>query len=352
MKKKLFYLVVLALLSVGTVYGQFVVTSYYNPRAGETQTLIYGDTSAIFPGNGGANQMWSYPVLINLGDSSISTYILPSATPYSSSFPTATIANYVPTNPNSYAYYSGTDTSFELLGNQSSSFKTVYSNPKRFRIYPLNYLQSFTDTYKAITYQGTNIVQRLSGTITVTYDGYGTLTLPTGTVTNVGRFKFTSYDIDTMTFGSTTTIEYIKDTTWMWAKSNFRYGLFEIEKSWMSMDGISFNGFKWVGFTPNINSVGVKILTNEVPANFKLEQNYPNPFNPATKIRYQVPKGANVTLKIYDALGREVETLWNSIQNAGIYEINWDAKGYSSGVYYCRMTSEGFSETKQIVLVK
>jgi hypothetical protein len=239
-----------------------------------------------------------------------------------------------------------------LLGNQSSSFKIVYSNPKKFRIYPLNYLQSFTDTYKAITYQGTNIVQKLSGTITVTYDGYGTLTLPTGTVTNVGRFKFVSYDVDTMIFGGNTTIEYIKDTTWTWAKSNYRFGLFEIEKSWMSTDGISYNGFKWVGFTPNINSVGVKLLTNEIPTSFKLEQNYPNPFNPSTTIRYQVPKNADVTIKIYDRLGKEIETLCNSRQNAGVYEITLNASGYSSGVYYCRMISEGFSATKQIVLVK
>jgi len=186
----------------------------------------------------------------------------------------------------------------------------------------------------------------------VTYEGYGTLTLPNGTVANVGRFKFVSYEVDTMIIGSNTTIEYIKDTTWTWEKSNYRYALFEIEKSWMSMDGTNYNGFKWVGFTPNINSVGVKVLSYEIPANFKLEQNYPNPFNPSTMIRYHLPKNANVTLKIYDRLGREVETLFNGKQGAGIYEIDWNASGYSSGVYYCRMVSEGFSSTRQIVLVK
>jgi len=138
MKRRLFYTVALTLLTFGTVYGQFTVTNYFNPRAGESQVLISADTSNIFPGNGGANQTWSYPMLTNLGDSSISSYVLPSGTLYASSFPTATIASYIPTNPTAFVYYSGTSSAFELIGNQNSSFKIVYVNPNQFRMYPLN----------------------------------------------------------------------------------------------------------------------------------------------------------------------------------------------------------------------
>lgn len=353
MKKIFFSSVIFALLFIGTVYGQFTVTSYFNPHAGETQTLINGDTSGISPGGGGPNQTWNFSSVISTGDSSIQTYVLPSSTPYGSSFPTATIASTTPNNPTNYAYFSGTSSAYEFLGSQGTVFKTVYTNPKKFRTYPFDYPGSFSDSYSAITYQGTSIVQKISGTITVTYDGYGTLTLSSGTVTNAGRFKFVSYEVDTMIFGSVTTIEYIKDTSWRWAKSNYRYGLFEIEKSWISMDGINYSGFKWVGYIPNINSsIGIKIISSEIPSAYKLDQNFPNPFNPLTKIRYQIPKNSNVIMKIYDGVGREIETLCSSVHNAGIYELSWDASNYSSGIYFCRMIAEGFSDTKQLVLIK
>ena len=352
MKIIFFYLVVLAFFSLGTVYGQFQVTSYFNPRTGETQRLIYSDTAGISPGGGGPNQTWSFPGVMNIGDSSIHSYVLPSATPYGGNFPTATIADIKPSNPDEFAYFSGTSSYFEFVGFQDSTYKTVFSDPMRFRNYPFSYPGSFTDNFKAITYQGTNIVNKITGTMTVTYDGYGTLNLPSGTATNVGRFKFVTYEIDTLTFGSNTFVEYIKDTTWRWAKSNYRYSLFEIEKKWISMNGISYSGTKQVKFVPNINWVGVKTLSNEIPSGFKLEQNYPNPFNPNTNIIYQVPHSTNVLIKIYDRLGREVETLLNRNQNAGVYEISWDASAFSSGVYYCRMIADGFSATKQIVLIK
>lgn len=352
MKKIFLISLALFFFSCGYVAGQFQVTAYFNPQPGETQTLIYGDTTGIFPGNGGANQNWNFSGVINSGDTSIQNYVLPSSTPYGSSFPTATIASNTPINPSSYTYYSGTSSVFELLGSQNSSFKMIGVDPKKFRIYPFNYLQSFSDTYRGLVYQGYNIVQMSSGNVTVTYDGYGTLVLPSGTATNVGRFKFVSYEVDSMDFGSGIIIEYIKDTTWVWSKSNYRFALLQIEKSWISMDGINYSGFKWVGYTPNINSVGIKPVSNEIPSEFKLEQNYPNPFNPITTIRYHIPKNTFVTLKIFDGLGREIAALCNCNHNAGSYEISWDASEYSSGIYYCKMITNEFVDTKRVILIK
>ncbi len=352
MKKIFSYLFVIVLFSFGTVYGQFQVTSYFNPRPGESQILIQADTVGVFPGNGGANQTWNFSSLINSGDTNVQIYVLPSSTPYGSSFPSATVAVYAPTNPTAFSYFSGSSSALELVGNQNSYFKSIGVDPKKFRVYPFNYQQTFTDTYRGIVLQGTDTVQKSSGNISVIYDGYGTITLPSGTASNVARFKFISYEVDTMFFGSTTMIEYIKDTLWIWSKSNYRYALLNIEKSWMSIDGINYSAFKWVGYVPNINWIGVSNVSNEIPANFKLEQNYPNPFNPTTTIRYQIPKNAFVTIKIYDNLGREIETLCEGNHNAGIFEVNWNANGYSSGVYYCRMTTGDFSDTKQLVLLK
>jgi len=85
---------------------------------------------------------------------------------------------------------------------------------------------------------------------------------------------------------------------------------------------------------------------------FVLDQNYPNPFNPSTVIRYQVPNNGVVTLKVFDALGREIETLINETQSAGRYSVEFDARHLPSGAYFYRLVAGGFSETKRLVLVK
>jgi hypothetical protein len=101
------------------------------------------------------------------------------------------------------------------------------------------------------------------------------------------------------------------------------------------------------------------------PSSLMLYQNYPNPFNPVTKIKYTIPtppsssplvKGRNevgfVTLKIYDLLGREVATLVNEEKPAGSYEVEFDAKGLSSGVYFFQLKASGFSRTKKMILIR
>lgn len=85
---------------------------------------------------------------------------------------------------------------------------------------------------------------------------------------------------------------------------------------------------------------------------FNLNQNYPNPFNPTTRIGFRIGKKDNVTLKIYDQLGREIQTLINDVLTSGEYEILWNAKNYPSGVYYYKIESNGRSETKRMLLAK
>jgi glycosidase len=85
---------------------------------------------------------------------------------------------------------------------------------------------------------------------------------------------------------------------------------------------------------------------------FKLNQNYPNPFNPSTIIRYSVPEKSKVTLKIYDILGRELITLLNEEINAGEHEVNFNASGLSSGVYFYTLKSNNNISTKKMLLLK
>ena len=96
----------------------------------------------------------------------------------------------------------------------------------------------------------------------------------------------------------------------------------------------------------------VKRSAREIPNRFSLSQNYPNPFNPSTKIVYQIPVKALVTLKVYDILGREVTTLVDAQQNAGQYHVTFDGSRLASGVYFYRIQAGSFIQTKKLMLLK
>ncbi|MCF8239881.1 MAG: T9SS type A sorting domain-containing protein [Melioribacteraceae bacterium] len=86
--------------------------------------------------------------------------------------------------------------------------------------------------------------------------------------------------------------------------------------------------------------------------NYQLSQNYPNPFNPTTNIVYQIPKEGRVVIKLYDILGREIQSLVNEQKTQGRYEYTFDGSNLSSGVYIYRITSDKFSTSKKFVLMK
>jgi len=90
----------------------------------------------------------------------------------------------------------------------------------------------------------------------------------------------------------------------------------------------------------------------EIPGAFALEQNYPNPFNPSTTISYTIPQSGRVGLKVYSVLGSEVATLHDGYQVAGTHSIEFNATELPSGTYFYRLTADGRSQTKKLVLLK
>ena len=89
-----------------------------------------------------------------------------------------------------------------------------------------------------------------------------------------------------------------------------------------------------------------------IPLQYRLEQNYPNPFNPVTNLEFAISKTGYVTLKIYDVLGKEIRTLLNEIKQPGIYKVEFDGSSLSSGIYFYTINTQGFTDTKRMVLLK
>ncbi|HEY5124791.1 MAG TPA: FG-GAP-like repeat-containing protein [Ignavibacteria bacterium] len=102
----------------------------------------------------------------------------------------------------------------------------------------------------------------------------------------------------------------------------------------------------------------IEFKENVVPTEFALEQNYPNPFNPVTKIRFEIPlskggqRGLYSTLKVFDILGKEITTLVNESLQPGMYEVTFDGTQYTSGVYFYRLSSDDYTDTKKMLMIK
>jgi hypothetical protein len=118
--------------------------------------------------------------------------------------------------------------------------------------------------------------------------------------------------------------------------------------------------YVYSGVSTNIINCGVSLtvvsgvtpITSKIPNEYKLEQNYPNPFNPVTKINFALPKAGFVSLRVYDMLGREVANLVNENRIAGSHTVDFDGSAFTSGAYFYRLESNGFADTKKMILIK
>jgi len=99
-------------------------------------------------------------------------------------------------------------------------------------------------------------------------------------------------------------------------------------------------------------TIGISQIGTEIPSGYELNQNYPNPFNPVTNIKFSIPKQGNVKLLIYDAAGKEIAELVNGQLSPGIYKVDFDAADFSSGVYFYKLISDGYTVTRKMILIK
>ena len=178
-------------------------------------------------------------------------------------------------------------------------------------------------------------------------------TMPTAQFANNASAKIGSWNRAKM--GSTSWEDITVDITNSSTLRDTIYIAFGI--SCAGTGNVGGTGVTTIWYADNITIVektptDVKNIASSIPNNYKLEQNYPNPFNPATIIEYSIPKSSIVILKIFDTAGREVATLENNYRSAGNYKINFDASKLASGVYFYKLTTNNYSATKKLILMK
>jgi len=142
---------------------------------------------------------------------------------------------------------------------------------------------------------------------------------------------------------------------------NFRFGDYsgacidplQNGNAWVvSMRNNNSNWGTGIGYVGNDPSIGITQENELVPSKYTLSQNYPNPFNPSTLISFGIPKSENVSLKVYDALGREVSNLLNSNLKAGNYKVDFNGSNLTSGIYFYKLTAGSVIMSKKMLLVK
>lgn len=224
-----------------------------------------------------------------------------------------------------------------------SSFHT-YNNGDPVNGAPQNYRQTYL-TMHGFKANGTSWINPFTNIITkfpfsgdpesgtgwnqFTAQGYGNRRLQM----NIGKLNLNPGDTQTIVFAQIVS-----------QGSNNLNSVTKLKQSAMYVKNVFENNFTTVGIHEN--------NINELPSGFKLEQNYPNPFNPATVIRYQLAVSSVIVLKVYDFLGKEVATLVNEKQNAGTFEVDFDGSNFPSGIYFYRLSTGDFSDTKRMILLK
>ena len=151
----------------------------------------------------------------------------------------------------------------------------------------------------------------------------------------------------------------LRDTNWVRLTFITGHGNSNKPRYYSYIDGNALYG-KYIYRLKQIDNDGsfkyskkVNVDAGVMPVDFILEQNYPNPFNPVTKIKFVVKKSESVTLKVYNILGKEVETIFKGVAEAGrTYEFKFDGSDLSSGIYFYTLKSESFNSTKKMLLLK
>jgi len=296
-------------------------------------------------------QTWALPG-VSFTDSLRVDCLLPSRTPYASSFARATITRRSIIGSGgltvtTYEYARITADSIIDLGTATRSQGQGIDNTTFNQKYRL-------ETVLPVTYGMTNVKRDSSSfggggysiqQTTQTVDSYGSISTPVGTYQTL-RMKETQITRNVFP-GVPASIDTSVSFTWVAREGLLVSVDLSSNRQTSGTIPIQDASYEYIN-----TSVGIANSAPTLPRDPELNQNYPNPFNPTTTISYNLPSGGNVTLGIFDVLGKQVAQLVDGLQSAGYHSVKFDGSALRSGVYFYRIQSGTFVDTKKLILIK
>ena len=347
MKKNIVCLSIFILISL-TGKSQFIIDSTYNPVPGDSIKLIECDSSGIFPGGSGPDQVWDFSGVVSGTNEFYEAFCLPSETPpeYSNQYSESNLATVNNNVPPIYHYYETTDSAWLLHGYIYPGFKIKYQKPNCRLTYPLAYgLEKRMNYHGIITVPGATGTQ--DGSRSFTVDGHGTLILPEGNWTNAMRIKTTDTISDTIRVNGTV----IQTSTTVIL--NYQWFAEGIKLSLFSINYVSTNGspvVKYVHISSKSIPVGIEHHPVDLETGFRLFPCHPNPCNEKTEIGYFIPRKCHFRISLTNSIGKEVRVLVNVEMEEGFHSFITDMTGFPPGIYFCSLRSSSGTISQKLIV--
>lgn len=321
----------LGLISIN-VNSQTITATGSTPLAGEVINFV--TTTYFAPGSSGAGQTWNFSSLN--GTPGTGTYTAASSTPYAASFPSANLAF---VNGTTYAYYLTSASAYQGYGSYSTSATMPYSNPEDILHFPFALSNTYTDPFVASFVSGGYTFLR-EGSTTVTADGTGTITTPSGTYTNALRVHFVqNYTDSTSISGNPYIITYNNDQ-YIWYKEGTHYSI-----------ASTFNLVSTAGtFTGGHYLVSTSLGIEEDLESMNNINLFPNPASQIVNLNYTLENSSEVKISVFNIAGQEVysEQMINGVAGENFNEIN--VSSFETGTYFVRFQSNESVVTKKLIV--
>jgi len=303
-----------------------------------TQSTTY-DTTGVVPGNAGNGVTWDFSTLSKpvVGANDTVTYLDPSKTPGFSLFPKATIASHGCSGCG-YSYSNTVADSILTLGSYTSATNySINTNPDKQIVCPFAYGNNYSET-SYLTVPNDNSYHMYTSK-TVTYDGYGTLKLPSGTYSNVVRLHTAEHTVDSiLSIKGYASVSDINSYTWMNEPSGTV--MFSILNG-----AVGSYKYKYVTYTSsNDVSTGISLVSSHQKNSIVL---LPNPCRMQSAVSLQLAENASVHMVLYNSLGQEVSTIENKFLESGNYKYDLNVSG--KGIYFLRSIIDGVPSVQKLI---
>ncbi len=325
-------------LAGATAFAQPTITATgINPQIGETVNVYSGAFQN--PGGGGANQTWNLSALAG-SPGELYTCVSPSSTTNASSFPNANVA--VVAAAAGTRYYATSASALTSWGAVTPSSVFPNSNAEDIVRFPFTNGNTYTDSW-ASQYT-TSVVTYRSGTTTVTADGYGTLTTPAGTFTNVLRVHFVQVYQDSIDFGGNPFIVDYTNDQYMWYKEGIHQQLATVY-TLTSTSGLNASGASYF-------SAGPVAIYNAADLDGSVTL-YPNPASDQVTVELELAQNKDVQMLVFNAVGQQVQQLEAGKRGLGVSRLTLDVDQMSEGIYFAKVMLNGqAAATKRFVVAR